>query len=238
MSRDIFGEVARPRKRLGSQSRYTLPVSIAAHVVIAALVVLVPLMASDVLPAPRTVIGVFAAQPAPPPPPPPPAGAPARSSRPAAVAATSAPSTAPDSIEPEPVTTATVIGDAALVPGGLPDGAIGGISHVPGPPEIPAPPPPSGPLPIGGRIKEPTKIRHVPPAYPRIAQDSRVEGTVVIEAVIGIDGRVKEARVVVSKPLLDAAALEAVRQWVFSPTLLNGMPVPVIMTVTVNFKLN
>jgi protein TonB len=115
---------------------------------------------------------------------------------------------------------------------------IGAIGTVPRPPEIPAPPPPSGPLKIGGRIKEPAKLRHVAPVYPRIAQEAHVGGSVVIEAVIGVDGRVKEARVVVSKPLLDGAALEAVRQWVFSPTLLNGVPVPVIMTVTVNFKLN
>jgi protein TonB len=64
-----------------------------------------------------------------------------------------------------------------------------------------------------------------------------VEGVVIIEAVIGTDGRVQQARVLRSKPLLDEAALTAVRQWVFTPTLLNGVPVPLIMTVTVNFTL-
>jgi protein TonB len=92
-------------------------------------------------------------------------------------------------------------------------------------------------VPVGGRIKIPAKVLHVPPVYPAIAQQARVEGVVIIEAIIGTDGRVKEARVLRSKPLLDEAALAAVRQWVFSPTTLNGVPVPVLMTVTVNFTL-
>ncbi len=75
------------------------------------------------------------------------------------------------------------------------------------------------------------------PVYPPIAQSARVQGVVIIEAIIGPDGRVTEAKVLRSIPLLDAAALDAVKQWVYTPTLLNGVPVPVIMTVTVNFTL-
>ena len=75
------------------------------------------------------------------------------------------------------------------------------------------------------------------PLYPAIAQSARVQGIVIIEATIGADGRVTDVTVLRSIPLLDAAALTAVRQWEFSPTLLNGIPVPVIMTVTVNFTL-
>ena len=75
------------------------------------------------------------------------------------------------------------------------------------------------------------------PVYPSIAQSARVQGVVIVEATIGPDGRVSDARVLRSIPLLDQAALDAVRQWVFTPTLLNGVPVPVIMTVTVNFTL-
>ena len=78
---------------------------------------------------------------------------------------------------------------------------------------------------------------YVRPQYPSIAQSARVQGVVIIEATIGPNGRVADARVLRSIPLLDAAALDAVRQWEFSPTLLNGVPVPVIMTVTVNFTL-
>jgi protein TonB len=73
--------------------------------------------------------------------------------------------------------------------------------------------------------------------YPRIAQAARVQGVVIIEATIGPTGSVQDARILRSIPLLDAAALEAVRQWEYTPTLLNGMPVPVLMTITVNFTL-
>ncbi|MBW8713179.1 MAG: energy transducer TonB [Acidobacteria bacterium] len=75
------------------------------------------------------------------------------------------------------------------------------------------------------------------PVYPPIAQSARVSGVVIIEATIGADGKVKDAKVLRSIPLLDQAALDAVKQWQFTPTLLNGVPVPVIMTVTVNFTL-
>ena len=91
---------------------------------------------------------------------------------------------------------------------------------------------------VGGNIKQPTKTKDVRPVYPPIAQSARVQGVVIIEAVIGPNGRVTDARVLRSIPLLDAAALDAVRQWEFTPTLLNGVPVPVIMTVTVNFALS
>jgi protein TonB len=238
MPRDIFGEVVDPTPRLGSRSRFAVPLSIAAHAALAAVVIIVPLMATDVMPDPREVMRVVTGPAALPSPPPPPA---ARSSAPAATTPASrqaAPSDAPDSITPEPeATTATIVDPG--VPGGLPDGVggLGVVSGVPVLPALPPPPPVTRPLPVGGRIKVPAKVLHVPPVYPAIAQQARVEGVVIIEAIIGTDGRVKEARVLKSQPLLDGAALAAVRQWVFSPTLLNGVPVPVIMTVTVNFTL-
>jgi protein TonB len=76
------------------------------------------------------------------------------------------------------------------------------------------------------------------PVYPRVAQLAKVEGDVLIEAIIGPDGRVREARLLRSISLLDEAAVDAVRAWEYSPTLLNGQPVPVIVTVTVRFRLN
>ena len=75
------------------------------------------------------------------------------------------------------------------------------------------------------------------PIYPPIAQSARVQGIVIVEAIIGPDGRVTDVRVLRGIALLNAAAMDAVRQWEFTPTLLNGIPVPVIMTVTVNFTL-
>ena len=91
------------------------------------------------------------------------------------------------------------------------------------------------PVRIGGQIKPPTKIKDVKPVYPAIAQSARVAGAVTIEATIGFDGKVVDAKVVHSIPLLDQAALDAVRQWEYSPTLLNGVPVSVLVTVTIKF---
>jgi TonB family protein len=100
-----------------------------------------------------------------------------------------------------------------------------------------APPPPGAPLRVGGAIKTPTKIQHVNPVYPQEAQDAKVSGMVIIEATINTEGSVDSAKVLKSIPLLDQAAVDAVKQWRFTPTILNGAPVPVIMTVTVNFTL-
>ena len=93
------------------------------------------------------------------------------------------------------------------------------------------------PVRVGSGIKAPTQISKVQPVYPPIALSARVSGVVILEAMIGVDGRVADATVLRSIPLLDQAALDAVRQWVYTPTLLNGVPVPVIMTVTVTFTL-
>ena len=102
----------------------------------------------------------------------------------------------------------------------------------------PPPPPPSTkpPIPhVGGNIRPPKKIADVAPTYPPIALQAGIEGVVILETVIAEDGSVRDVRVLRSIPLLDAAAVEAVRQWRFTPTLLNGEPIPVVMTVTVQF---
>lgn len=90
---------------------------------------------------------------------------------------------------------------------------------------------------VGGNIKVPTKIRNVSPVYPAEAKAANVQGIVIIEARIDAEGRVTETHVLRSIPLLDQAAVDAVSQWEFVPTLMNGKPVPVIMTVTVNFTM-
>jgi len=88
---------------------------------------------------------------------------------------------------------------------------------------------------VGGKIKPPTKIKDVKPVYPAMAQSARIGGVVIIEATIGPDGKVIDTKILRSVPLLDQAALDAVRQWEYTPTLLNGVPVPVVITVTINF---
>jgi TonB family protein len=90
---------------------------------------------------------------------------------------------------------------------------------------------------VGGKIRPPTKVKDVKPVYPDAAKSGRVQGVVIVEATIGADGKVIDAKVLRSVPMLDQAALDAVKQWEFTPTLLNGKPVPVVMTVTINFKL-
>jgi protein TonB len=78
----------------------------------------------------------------------------------------------------------------------------------------------------------------VAPEYPPIARKARVQGIVILEATIGPRGNVTDVKVLRSIPLLDQAAIDAVKQWVYEPTLVNGVPTGVIMTVTVNFKMN
>jgi len=91
---------------------------------------------------------------------------------------------------------------------------------------------------VGGVVKTPRKLKDVPPDYPAIAQSARVQGVVILECTIDPQGNVLDAKVLRSIPLLDQAAIDAVKQWVFEPSLYEGVPVTVIMTVTVNFKLS
>jgi len=88
---------------------------------------------------------------------------------------------------------------------------------------------------VGGGIQPPTKIRDVKPVYPPIARQAGVTGVVILEVVIDTDGNVAEARVLRSIPLLDQAALDAVKDWKYVPTQMNGATIPVILTLTVNF---
>ncbi|HXG72662.1 MAG TPA: TonB family protein [Gemmatimonadaceae bacterium] len=239
MARDIFDEVAHPSVRVGSRAWYVLPVSILAHAIVAVIVIVVPLMAADVLPRPSSMITFMMSTPVVPsvPPPPPSGGQSRQTPTPAQAIADPAPSEAPWTIEPEPTGGAVPGSSEPGVPGGLPGGEatsiLGNLPEVPPAPALTA----TKPVRTGGQIRNPAKTRDVRPAYPAIAVASRVEGRVMIEAIIGVDGRVKHAKILRSIPLLDQSALAAVMQWQFTPTLLNGVPVPVIMTVTVNFTL-
>jgi protein TonB len=96
---------------------------------------------------------------------------------------------------------------------------------------------PSGPRRVGSVIVSPTLVTRVEPVYPAEALSARVQGIVIVEARIDTKGKVTDARVLRSIPLLDQAALDAVKQWVYAPTCLNGAAIPVIAVVTVPFKL-
>lgn len=95
-----------------------------------------------------------------------------------------------------------------------------------------------GALRVGGNVRPPTQTRRVNPVYPQEARDARVQGVVILEALIGADGRVQDTRILRSIPLLDQAATDAVRRWEYEPVLLNGVPMPIVMTVTVQFTLS
>lgn len=235
MARDLFGDVTRPFDGVGARSRYTVPLSIVAHTAAVVALVVVPLLATDALPGLQSRIEYSVVTPLVPPEPP----------RPRVIEAPeiamanpdAAPVVAPDRISEEPAWQRDGINSVddglGVVAGGIERGV-----------DVLAPPPPAAPpepqvrtVRPGGQIKYPTKTHDAAPVYPAIAQAARVQGIVIIQATIGIDGAVVDAAVLRSVPLLDEAALVAVRQWRYTPTRLNGDPVAVVMTVTVNFQL-
>jgi len=126
---------------------------------------------------------------------------------------------------PGALTTSGASGRAGLPSSGTPASRLG------------PPPPRAEPVRPGGDISFPERTASVPPVYPEIARAARAEGTVVLEATIDETGRVRNVRVLRSVPLLDEAAMAAVRQWRYRPTLLNGVAVPVLLNVTVTFTL-
>ncbi|MCC7126047.1 MAG: energy transducer TonB [Acidobacteria bacterium] len=89
---------------------------------------------------------------------------------------------------------------------------------------------------VGGAIRAPRKVKDVPAVYPAIAKSTRVGGTVQLELTITPDGKVGDARVIRSVPLLDQAALDAAKQWEYAPTRVKGVAVPVIINVAMEFK--
>jgi protein TonB len=131
--------------------------------------------------------------------------------------------------------------ERAGIPAGVVVGVVDGVAAVSEFGSIaaqpPPPPSPHDPVRLHAGMTAPRKIVDVPPNYPEIALRTHKEGVVIIEATIDERGNVISAHVLRSAPLLDDAALAAVRQWKFSPAFLNGEAVPVVMTVTVNFQL-
>jgi protein TonB len=129
------------------------------------------------------------------------------------------------------------------VPGGIPGGVLGAFSA--SLPSVPPPPPPIAAAPskptqpsrisVGGRVQSGLLVHEVSPSYPPLAKAARVAGTVWMKAVVGSDGKVKDLALISGPPLLVSAAEAAVRQWVYRPTLLNGLPVEVETDITVNF---
>jgi protein TonB len=226
-------------------------ISSTTQVLLAGVLFAIPyLYVTEQLPAIPSMMAFVAA----PPPPPPPPAAP---SAPKSVAkATVAPTPSPDqfvapvvepaTVAPEPLVVSDeeegVLGGVeGGVPGGVPGGIFGGV--VGGIPEIVAPPPPPlrrGPVRVGGELKAPALLRRVEPEYPPLAMAAQIQGVVILEAVVGADGYVEDVRVLRSagsSGVLDRAALAAVRQWQYSPLLLNGTAASFVLTVTMSFSI-
>ena len=250
-------ESVNPPARSRRQQIVTLTASIAAHVAIVGALLILPLLYfSDQLPEPPDMLAfvVASAPPPPPPPPPPPAAAPQKpqpvkpkaaptpTPRPAA-APTPAPVVAPSEITaPAPLPDVPVRELAGIeggVVGGIVGGVVGGVMPTAPPPPPPPPPPPAPakPVRVGGDIAEPRLVHRVNPEYPSIAISARKEGVVILEATVGADGTVDQVKVLRSEPLLNKAAVDAVKQWRYAPLQLNGQAHPFILTVTVSFNL-
>lgn len=238
MSPDLFRQVVEVRPSAATSRLSALPVSILVHALVLAALVVIPLLASDVLPMVRGTDILTMPVVLRPSPPPGPAKVARRAPMAESLAASAAPVDVPNGIGREPMLATTTLVDASApnLTGSIPGTGLPGGIDTAGT-ETPPPIRPAAPVRVSTLLRPPVKIRDVSPVYPDPARLARVEGLVVIEAVIGPTGEVVDARVLRSKEMLDEAALAAVRQWRYTPTLLNGVPMSVILTVTVNFTL-
>lgn len=213
-------------------------ISILVHVGAIAAFVLLSILAPGILPIPRDVLAWDAPRmiqvdiPLPPKP---------RQPKPPEIAPTStnhnaAPLTQPDGLRPE--TGHEQVRPETFEPGVVEGTAAGSALQEFAAPPPPPPPPVQEPVRIGGSIQPPKKLVDALPKYPSIAAQAGVQGIVIIEATISETGDVVATKVLRSIPLLDRAAIDAVMQWKYTPVRLNGTPVPVLMTVTVNFALS
>ena len=242
MPHDLFGDVVARRPARTRFRRVLTVTSIVLHAIVISTIVVVQVFAIGPLPVPHRPL-IFEELrfvklieiPVPP--------APRRAAPDPAltVSENAAPTIMPSSIIPETgrevlrtAPTSAVLG-VDLGTRGLE--SLGVVTNT-APPPPPPPPPPVKPIRVHAGMQAPVKVVNVDPIYPAIAQRAHVEGVVILEAIIDEHGGVKSVSVLRSIPLLDAAALDAVRQWRFTPARLNGEAVPVVMTVTVRFTLD
>jgi len=235
---------------------WTVLVSFIVQLLLLAIAILIPMIYFDALPKSQ-LTSFLVAPPPPPPPPPPPAAAPPKVvkviPRQFDAGRLMAPKAVPKEVamikeeELPPPSSGGVVGG---VPGGVPGGAAGGviggiIGSVPTAAPPPPPPPPSAPKPVtpqrirvGGNVQQAKLIRQPKPIYPPLAKQARISGVVKLNAIIGKDGTIQNLTLASGHPLLVPAAMEAVKQWVYQPTLLNGEPVEVVTQIDVNFTLS
>ncbi|PYT99355.1 MAG: energy transducer TonB [Acidobacteria bacterium] len=225
----------------------TVLLSAVFQLVFLGILMLIPLIYTEGLP--KTMMAtMLTAPPPPPPPPPPPAAVQIVKVRPQVhlmdAGKLMQPKVIPKEVkiikeEAEPDMGA--VGAVGGVPGGVAGGSMGGVlgGVLGGVGTAPPPKPkPTGPVRIGGNVQAAKLVNRITPIYPPLARQTRISGTVRLHAIISKDGSIQQLEVISGHPLLQQAALDAVRQWRYQPTLLNGEPVEVDTTIDVIFSLN
>lgn len=231
---------------------WTIALSFIFQSFLIGIMILIPLIYTEALPK-QQLLTFLVAPPPPPPPPPPPAAMQKVKIVKVTTEFDAGKLTAPKEIPKEiamikeedlPPPSAAMGGVVGGVPGGVPGGTPGGviggiISATPTAP--PPPPPPRVETPkrirVGGQVQQAKLLNQPKPLYPPMAKQARIQGTVRLEAIISKSGTIESLRVVGGHPLLVQSALDAVRQWRYQPTILNGEPVEVATTIDVNFTL-
>jgi protein TonB len=240
-----------------TNTTWTVMTSFLIQCLLMVVAVILPMIYFDVLPAAQ-LTSFLVAPPPPPPPPPPPAAAPPKVvkiiPRQFDAGKLMAPKSIPKEIaqikeEELPPPSAGVGGVIGGVAGGVAGGMGGVLGGIIGSVPSAAPPPPPPPkkeekavvpqrIRVGGNVQAANLINQVRPVYPPLAKQARISGTVELSAIIGKDGRVQDLKVIKGHPLLVQSALDAVKNWIYRPTLLNGEPVEVSTTIDVNFTLS
>jgi len=226
---------------------WTVALSVVVQTGIVIIMILIPLIYTEALP--KGMLTTFLVAPAPPPPPPPPAAAVPRVVKPVARLIHNgqmmAPTVIPKKVEmikeeelPPDVGNVGVVGG---VPGGVPGGSAGGVlgGIIGGVGSALPPPPKATPsrIRVGGNVQAAALIRQVTPVYPPIAKTAHISGTVVLHAIIAKDGTIEQLEYVSGPQMLMKNAMDAVKQWRYKPTMLNGEPVEVDTTISVVFTL-
>jgi protein TonB len=244
----MFEEMVISSQMKKTNKPWTVFLSMVFQIGLLAILILIPLIYTEALP--KTMMAtMLTAPPPPPPPPPPPVVQQIVKVRPQVhlmdAGKLMAPKVIPKDVkiikeEAEPDMGA--VGAVGGVPGGVAGGSMGGVlgGVIGGMGTAPPPPKPkqTGPLRVGGNVQAARLVNKVQPIYPPLARQTRISGTVRLHAIISKDGSIQSLEVVSGHPLLQQAALDAVRQWRYQPTLLNGDPVEVDTTIDVIFSLN
>ncbi|MGH9713599.1 MAG: energy transducer TonB [Candidatus Acidiferrales bacterium] len=230
-----------------TNSVWTVALSTIIQVGIVIVMILIPLIYTEALP--KQMLTTFLVAPAPPPPPPPPPAAVQRIVKPVARLIHNgqmmAPTVIPKKVamikEEELPPDIGNVGVVGGVPGGIAGGSAGGVlgGIIGGAGSGLPPPPKANPsrIRVGGNVIAAALVRRVDPIYPPIAKTAHISGTVVLHAIIGKDGSVQNLEYVSGPPLLMRNAMDAIRQWRYKPTMLNGEPVEVDTTISVVFSL-